>query len=211
MKITTHFRHHWRFYIAFLGGGLTFMACWSFPILLVAALAGDIFFGTYLLLMGIVLARATSEDLKSRARIEDEGIALIVLITLLAIALGVTAMIMLLRRPDTPFLTFGIALLGVPLGWITLHVVAAFHYAHLYYVQRSHQDNPVLEFPGTPQPVPWDFLYFSFVIGMTAQVSDVQVCEPMLRRKVLAHGIVSFFYNTVLLALAVNLVAGHAR
>ena len=57
---------------------------------------------------------------------------------------------------------------------------------------------------GDVEPGSWDFLYYSFVVGMTAQVSDVQVLSTAMRRVTLAHGVVSFFYNTVLLALAVN-------
>jgi uncharacterized membrane protein len=91
-----------------------------------------------------------------------------------------------------------------------LHTVAAFHYAHLYYTRTGHdgasRDAAGLNFPDTEEPTSWDFLYFSFVIGMTAQVSDVQVLTMSMRRLVIIHGIVSFFYNTVLLALSVNIV-----
>jgi uncharacterized membrane protein len=97
----------------------------------------------------------------------------------------------------------------VPLGWLTLHTVAAYHYGHLYYVRAgqdgSDRDAAGLSFPETAEPTTWDFLYFSFVIGMTAQVSDVQVRTTPMRRLVMAHGIVAFLYNTVLLALAVNI------
>jgi uncharacterized membrane protein len=61
-----------------------------------------------------------------------------------------------------------------------------------------------LLFPETKEPGAWDFLYFSFVVGMTAQVSDVQVVSTAIRRVTLAHGILSFFINTIIFALAVN-------
>ena len=77
----------------------------------------------------------------------------------------------------------------------------AFHYADIHYFGDAEPD---LEFPGGGDPGPWDFLYFSFVIGMTAQVSDVQVKTAVMRRSVLWHGIVSFFLNTVFIAMAVN-------
>jgi uncharacterized membrane protein len=89
----------------------------------------------------------------------------------------------------------------------------ALHYAHLFYSAPTLHDGPAtggLQFPETQEPEPWDFLYYSFVIGMTAQVSDVQVCSVAMRRVTLAHGVVSFFFNTVILALAVNVAVGTA-
>ncbi len=89
------------------------------------------------------------------------------------------------------------------MGWALLHGLMGFRYAHLYY-----KPNPDagLDFPGLKKAGPGvvDFLYFSFTIGMTAQVSDVQVTTPQMRQTVLLHSILSFFYNTVILALAVN-------
>ncbi|MGZ8410370.1 MAG: DUF1345 domain-containing protein [Hyphomicrobium sp.] len=178
--------------------------------------AGDGFFGVYLVLMAVLETRATPEDMRRRASFEDEGIILIVLITLTAISLSIGSIFALLEpeRPDTFRLALAIA--SVPLGWLTLHTIAAFHYAHLYYAKvmssRGHrQDAGGLEFPDTSEPTGWDFLYYSFVVGMTAQVSDVQVLTTPMRRLTLAHGVVSFFYNTVILALAVNLAVGQGH
>jgi uncharacterized membrane protein len=141
---------------------------------------------------------------------------LIVIITIAAIALSVTTMVSLLNakgRPDA--LTLVLAIASVPLGWLTLHTVAAFHYAHLYYTRAAGKgagrDAAGLNFPDTEEPTSWDFLYYSFVIGMTAQVSDVQVLTTAMRRLTMFHGIVSFFYNIALLALAVNIVVALTR
>ena len=92
------------------------------------------------------------------------------------------------------------ALTSLPLGWATVHVMAAFHYAHLHY--RGAGSGMI--FPGTRDPDAWDFLYTSFTVGMTAQFSDVEIASGPLRRAVLLHGVASFFYNAVILALAVN-------
>jgi uncharacterized membrane protein len=80
------------------------------------------------------------------------------------------------------------------------------HYAHEYYA-RSGQGT-ALEFPGTAEPDYWDFLYFAFVIGMTFQVSDVNIVDRDIRRIALAHGVIAFFFNLGILALSINIVAG---
>lgn len=179
--------------------------------------AGDGFFGVYLVSMAVLETRATPEDMRRRASFEDEGIILIVLITLTAISLSIGSIFALLNEPERPdTLRLALAIASVPLGWLTLHTIAAFHYAHLYYAKamssRGHrQDAGGLEFPDTSEPTGWDFLYYSFVVGMTAQVSDVQVLTTPMRRLTLAHGVVSFFYNTIILALAVNLAVGQGH
>ena len=94
-----------------------------------------------------------------------------------------------------------VALAAVPLGWAVVQTLAAFRYAHLHYAAPG---RPQLTFPGTKAPAPWDVLYFAFTIGMTAQVSDVTTTSAAMRRVVLFHAVGSFFYNTVILALAVN-------
>jgi uncharacterized membrane protein len=93
------------------------------------------------------------------------------------------------------------ALAAAPLGWATLQVLAAFRYAHLYHAPEP---DGGLAFPGTAKPGIWDFVYFSFVVGMTAQTADVAITTTQLRRVVLTHSIGAFFFNTVILAMAVN-------
>jgi uncharacterized membrane protein len=173
--------------------------------------AADAFFGIYLLLAGLALGK-TSEDLRIRASVEDEGMALVFLIVLAALSFSCGSVIIILHQSrgviSVPLI---LALASAPLGWFTLHVVAAFHYANLYYRMRTDRDagesaSPPLLFPGNCEPAAWDFMYYALVIGMTAQVSDVQVTDTKLRRATAGHSVVSFFFNTVLLAMAVNAV-----
>ena len=86
------------------------------------------------------------------------------------------------------------------------YVIFALHYAHEFYSER-HGRGGGLEFPGGEKPDYWDFVYFSFVIGMTAQVSDVMVSSSTIRQTVSAHGFVSFVFNVALLALTINIAA----
>jgi uncharacterized membrane protein len=99
----------------------------------------------------------------------------------------------------------------VPLNWATLHTIMAFHYAHLFYAPSEEggakmRDAAGLEFPKTKEPSVADFVYFSFVVGMTAQTSDVDVTSRVMRNTTIAHAVVAFFFNTVILALAVNVL-----
>ena len=120
-------------------------------------------------------------------------------------------------RPDA--LELALSLASVALGWFTIHTMTALHYAHLYWrpedrraKQRSRTttEHGGLDFPGGDEPGGYDFLYFSLVIGMTAQTSDVNVTKTAMRKLNLLHAVVSFFFNTVLVAAAVNVAVSLA-
>jgi uncharacterized membrane protein len=184
---------------------------------LAVVVAGDAFFGLYLAWTAVIASHASLDTIRRRADIEDEGMPLIVLITLIAAGLGIAAIFSLLNQAaGVSTLHLVLAILSVLLGWATLHTVIALRYAHLYYGRAGkgagkRQDAKGLEFPGDEPPGMWDFLYYAFVVGMTAQVSDVQVTGSYMRRLTLVHGVLSFFFNTVILALAVNVAAGQAH
>jgi uncharacterized membrane protein len=219
---TWHFRHHARFYLAAVGGVVVWLAALPLARPLPPLIGGDAFFCIYLALMTLLAVRITPEGLRARASEADEGILLIVVLALAAVAFSLGSIFVLLNRAAGPGAAeLGLVIATVPLGWLMVHTIAAFHYAHVYYLasdpaassdERSAvRESGSLQFPGTREPGAWDFLYFSFVIGMTAQVSDVAVLTTGMRRLTLAHGVLSFFYNTVLLALAVNVAVTLAR
>jgi uncharacterized membrane protein len=94
-------------------------------------------------------------------------------------------------------------------SWVFTHTMFAVHYAHAFYADRARNLPPGLLFPGQPaDPDYWDFLYFSFVVGMTCQTADVDIAAQHWRRLVLAHGVLAFLFNAVVLALCINLLAG---
>ncbi|HEX7815677.1 DUF1345 domain-containing protein [Dyella sp.] len=99
--------------------------------------------------------------------------------------------------------------MSVILSWLFMNTMFAMHYAHGYYGNfgKKHEG---LQFPETPQPDYWDFAYFAIVIGMTFQVSDVQITSRYLRRVALLHSVIAFFFNVFIIALTVNVVAGQA-
>jgi uncharacterized membrane protein len=107
------------------------------------------------------------------------------------------------NAPDAEFRA-PLAIVSVALSWVFVHTVFGLFYAHEW-----HHGDKALQFPeaNAGEPDYFDFLYFAFVIGMTFQVSDVQTCSSGMRRVVLVHGIISFLFSTVILALGVNLTA----
>ncbi len=211
-NIAAHLRHHARFYVALLAGVVVWFATTGlFAIPLRLSIAGDSAYALYLAIMFTNMVPLKPDHLRKRSEYEDEGILLIFLITLAAVVLSLGDIFVILNageRPSMPYLV--LALGGVPLGWLTLHMVMAAHYSHIFYRGvvngKIRTDTGGLDFPGTKEPTYWEFLYYSFVIGMTAQTSDTEVTSTRMRRLTLGHGVVSFFYNTVLLALAVNVV-----
>lgn len=104
-----------------------------------------------------------------------------------------------------PAVVIGVS--SVVLTWLFLNTMFAMHYAHGFYGDFGDKHTG-LEFPETPEPDYWDFAYFSIVIGMTFQVSDVQITSRYLRRVVLLHSVIAFFFNVFIIAITVNIVAG---
>jgi uncharacterized membrane protein len=218
-KAFAHTRHHARFYIA----GFIGILAWGVEELFVAVpafdmvIGGSAFFISYLIPAAIFASRLTPAHLRKRADFDDEGIALIMLITLAAIVVSFISIFILVNSDDQlRAWQMAICIASVPLGWLMLHTVMAFHYAYLYYTDervggKKSKECGGLEFPGTKQPDAMDFLYFSFVLGMTAQTSDVAVTMPHMRHTTLGHSIISCFYNTAILAFAINIAAGMAK
>ena len=199
------FRRHLRFLVAVVLGLTVWVVTGATaldPVLRVL-IAANAYFAVYLALMFHLTATTTPDDLRRHAETDDEGWPLILLLATTAVAISVTAIFLVLNRETTNLYAALFALLAAPLGWSLMHMLVAYRYAHLYFSGKA---GPGLEFPDAPHPGPgvWDFLYVSFTIGMTAQVSDVPVTNVGMRRVVLLHAIGSFFYNTVILALAVN-------
>lgn len=196
-----------RFYFCTALGVVLFYLIPDLPPPLRFIAAGNAFFVAYIGMAIFIVMTLKPSGLRARAAEEDEGIFLIVVIMIAIITvccIGIFAMLNQHQKPNG--WTLALVLMCAPLGWLTLHMVAAKHYANLYYgPDPETPERPPLLFPGgDADPGTWDFLYYSFVVGMTAQVSDVQITETKMRRATLGHAIISFFYNTVLIAMAVN-------
>jgi uncharacterized membrane protein len=157
-----------------------------------------------------------SEQAKIYAAAEDPGRDIVFVLTLMATVFGFIAAFAILGRtlPDKVgehvAAVEGVGFGAVALGWLLIHTVFCFRYAHLYYRDRDRdkESDRGLTFPGGADPDYMDLAYFSFVVGMTFQVSDVQITSKGIRKLVLGHGLISFCYNTAILALVVNVVSG---
>jgi uncharacterized membrane protein len=166
-----------------------------------------LFFLSYLLMTARRLPKLTGAYLAKYATDTDEPVWIIFAVTLCAVGVSVVSLFAVLNGSHAILLTeLVLAFLSVALGWLTIHTMAAIHYAHLYWrpaatENRAHEG---LDFPATKSPSAYDFLYFAFVIGMTAQTSDVAITSTGMRKVNLLHAVVSFFFNTVLVAAAVN-------
>ena len=206
MKAPAALTRHIRFYIALTCGVAAWALCHVLGMDVALLAGGDVFYLVFLACC-VPLVRQKAADLRKRAKSEDEGIAVVIFVTLATMVFfAVAVFIALGNKHHIQILPLALAALGAPLGWFVLHTVMAFHYADIHYFDdpECEGDEKDLEFPGRRQPCAWDFLYFSFVVGMTAQVSDVQVRTSVMRRAVLWHGIGFFFFNTVFIAMAVN-------
>jgi uncharacterized membrane protein len=195
---------HGRFLISFAFGVVLWALCLQTSLnFFTRALVGvNGFFVAYVLLMFHLIRQASAEDLRRHSEEDDEGAGLIVFLAILAVGVSLTSIFLVLNRPSIKVTEALFALSAAPFGWAMIHMLAAFRYAHLYYAPEP---DCGLDFPGgTKSPTISDFLYFAFTIGMTAQVSDIVVTTAPMRKTVLLHSIGSFFFNTVILALAVN-------
>jgi len=183
------------------------IALWLKPLFAVD-IAANTFFLCYLALTAVRVPHLTAAYLEHYATDTDEPAAIIFTVTFAAVAISMGSLFVVLNQPAATGLEFTLAFSSVALGWLTIHTMAAIHYAHLFWRPggRAAGDDAArgLDFPGDAPPNAYDFLYFAFVIGMTAQTSDVGITTTDMRKINLVHAVVSFFFNTVLVAAAVN-------
>ena len=163
----------------------------------------------YLVAVATMMARSPAEEIRHHAAGQDEGAFAILLLTVAAALASLGAIFAELAdvKPSLPGFGFYVtlAITTVTLSWTFTHTIFALHYAYGFYGEAKREK--CLQFPGDDKPDYWDFIYFSFVVGMTFQVSDVAVTSKPMRRMVVAHGVVSFLFNTAIVAVTLNIVS----
>ena len=211
---------HTCFLVAVAAGLAVFAAAILASPELAAEAGANAFFLAYLLQSAVLMRRLSPRFLRDHARAEDPPAWLILAVTFGAVATATGSLFILINsKPAPDGVALTLALSSVPLGWATIHTMAAFHYAHVYWdmagrhdrgEQRHCEFRRPLDFPGGHEPGGYDFLYYSFVIGMTAQTSDTAVTSTDMRKLTLLHSVVSYFFNTVIIAAAINLAVSLA-
>ncbi|MEK1890856.1 MAG: DUF1345 domain-containing protein [Phyllobacterium sp.] len=208
-------KRHNPFYIAAVVGLVVFvLAAFKLSPRIAAAVAANAFFVIYLVLSAFKVHRLTPEYLRNNAAKSDEPVGIIFAVTFGTVLMAVGSLFALINSgQDKHPVDLALTLAAVPLGWLTIHMMTAIHYAHMYWqpdedaeggtAKRRHHAGG-LDFPGGKEPGGIEFVYFSYIIGMTAQTSDTSITSSQMRRINLVHAIVSFFFNTVLVAAAVN-------
>jgi len=172
---------------------------------------------TTVVLAWVVILTKDPYEVRRDARLQDASATFLFVLVIgaaLASLLAVGLLLGLAKGLSPQGLAEHIALsiTAVIISWMLVHTVFTLRYAHSFFedarkVER-HAITGGLIFPGKESPVYSDFAYFSFVIGMTCQVSDVQVATSKMRRLALMHGLISFAFNTAILAMFVNIIAG---
>ncbi|MEH2379128.1 MAG: DUF1345 domain-containing protein [Nostoc sp.] len=162
------------------------------------------------------MIRATPEKIRRYSESEYEGHLAIFLLVIAAACASVLAIVFLLTdkkglSPTLLDLHVILSIMTIVGSWLLVHTMFAVQYAHSYYKYIRHNNSEEitggLDFPHNDCPDYWEFLYYSFVVGMTSQVSDVETTSRDMRRLTLLHSILSFFFNTTILAMTINIVA----
>jgi uncharacterized membrane protein len=206
------FRYHPRFWIAVIAGSALFvvlpphwslisriLVCWNVGVLL------------FLAMIYVWMTRLSAERIQSQYVEEDESASFILTVVVLAALLSVAAIVEPLATLKQ---TAGaervahllLAALTLANSWLLVPTMFTTHYADMYY--SVEEDERPLGFPNTPMPAFWDFAYFSFTIAAACQTSDVCTNNQSMRKIVIAHTLVSFFFNASILGFAINVTAG---
>jgi uncharacterized membrane protein len=165
----------------------------------------------------IIILSSHPREVRKIARLQDSSQSFIFLFVLAASVVSMGAIIFLLKSAKSPSHQvlnehILLSMVAVVVSWWLVHTLFTLRYAHLYYDTDTDEGKPQkaagLIFPGDEEPDYMDFVYFSFVLGMTFQVSDVNVSSKRLRRLAWLHGMLSFGFNTAILALSINVISG---
>jgi uncharacterized membrane protein len=181
-------------------------------------IAWDVFAGTYMILATHLAATTGQAGLRKRAKRQDDGRVFVLWLTIGAACFSVAAIFQeLAGLKDMPASLraqhLGIAAATIVLSWMLIHMSFALHYAHDYFDADERTKSGYrggLDFPGGEPPDYWDFIHFSYTIGVAAQTADIQILSKRMRRLVTLHAIIAFAFNTTMIALAVNIAASLA-
>lgn len=219
MKISGWLRLHWPLILLLLIA----LSSLAWPVsggwLSRLALGWDVGVGLFLIecLFKLMRARSTGDIRKRAAALDEAGMAVLPLALFAAfasIAIVVGEAVRVAGDKDQSGMAAIVGLATVALSWTFVHSIFAFHYAHEFYAPATaggartkgkSQDRGGLIFPGGEDPDYWDFVHFSTIIGVAQQTADIQISDKALRRTATVHSVTAFLFNTVIVALTVNM------
>lgn len=215
MRWIRHLNVHHRLALAMLAAGLAYLLAIKLVSAMRTLVSWDVGAATYLLLAWLTITGANSNTTRISTQTQRQSGIAVMWVVLTAALISVASLASLFKSAQAEtsgwlILHVSFTFLALALAWLLIHTRFAFHYAHRYYnvpLQQDRKFDGGLDFPGEREPDYLDFAYFSFVIGMTSQVSDVVVTSRAMRRLILAHGLLSFGFNVVVVALSVNIFA----
>lgn len=163
----------------------------------------------------ITFYNTNSKQIRQQSKVQDSRRSLVFIVIVISTLASFLAVLLLIvtKKHENGGSTWHlpVAIAGMLFSWILIHTIFTLRYAHIYYGDHATKPNTHaggLEFPEDSLPEYLDFAYFSFVLGMTFQVSDVQITSKRLRKFAMFHGLLSFGFNTIMIALTINLIAG---
>lgn len=185
------------------------------PVMRRALVSWNVGVWAYLVAMIWMMSRTDHRKVREFAAKQDERGGVVLITLLISAAVSLSAIVLELsevsRLPaDERLLGYGFTALTLLGSWLLVGTLFCIHYAHLYY--RVSAATLPLKFPNDQTDLDyWDFLYFSFNIAVAVQTSDVTVMTSSMRKLVLGHSVLSFFFNLVILGLSINIAAGLIR
>lgn len=216
---STHWSQHWHYIsashrlllITMIGVASFFIASSTSSIMVRLALSWIIASGLYVLSTFLMMYFSTKENIAQLSEKQDDGAIFILLIILLGSVTSLVVIMMILTDMKSLMVSdtatvISLVLLTYLSSWFLIHTAFTLHYAHVYYQDYEKTKKPPLIFPATTHPNYIDFLYFSLIIGMTCQTSDVSIASTRTRALAMIQGLTAFVFNTTLLVLTINLI-----
>jgi uncharacterized membrane protein len=198
-----------RLILAIAMGALAWAAApWRIMATTRALLAWDVAGLVLVGLAGLIILRSDARETRRRAAAYDPGRRVVWIVVLIASTVSLLAATLVVRegRGSTRSLHVALCVATVVISWLVTHSAFTLRYAHLYYRDADRAGG--IELPGGQPPDDFDFAYFAFTIAMCFQVSDATISSRLIRRTALGQALLAFLYNTVILALALNLIVG---
>ena len=209
-----HLRAAYRLIVCFFLGAVCFLILYieKVEVFTRIVISWDVFGLFMLITIWRMFFSLQPEQVRKQAQVEDESRTIIFVIVLASVLISLMGIVILLNTKTKGLINTHIhgpvSILGVGISWLVLHSIFTLRYAHLYYDNISDNNNIKggIVFPEENYPDYLDFAYFAFIIGMTFQVSDTNITLKKIRRLALLHGIISFVYNTIIVAISISVI-----